>query len=447
MSEKNISISNLASENIFVNKNTFSAHGNEIDEIISKKPPFIVRWGTLFLFLLLLLVGAISWFIKYPDIIKAQAKLTSINAPKPVVTVASGKLIKLTIEENQAVNKNQVLGYIESTASHEEVLRLSSNLDIIQSILDNNKTALLHPYFENPLTQLGELQSAYQVFAQSFFTLKNYLSTGFYLHKKNMIANDIANIRRLNNNLFEQKDLTEQDLELSQKTFAANQSLKDDSVISALEYRNERSKLINKQSTIPQITNAIISNENQQNEKQKEIAELENTIAQQKAIFQQALNTFKSQLEDWKKKYLLTAPINGKAAFATFIQENQQLQTNQTICFINPENTQYYAQIIIPQSNFGKVAVGQMVLLKFPAYPFQEYGAVKGKIDFISHIPTDSGYLAKAILTDGLSTNYKKQSASHRIQYRDGLLAQGEIITKDMRLLQRFYYGIVRQIK
>ena len=91
------------------------------------------------------------------------------------------------------------------------------------------------------------------------------------------------------------------------------------------------------------------------------------------------------------------------------MQENQQLQANQTICFINPENSAYYAQIVIPQSNFGKVAVGQQVLLKFPAYPFQEYGAVKGKIAFISHIPADSGYLAKVVLTDGLNINYKKQ--------------------------------------
>ena len=169
---------------------------------------------------------------------------------------------------------------------------------------------------------------------------------------------------------------------------------------------------------------------------------MENTIAQQKTIFQQALNTFKSQVEDWKKKYLLIAPIDGKVAFATFIQENQQLQASQTICFINPENSEYYAQIIIPQSNFGKAAIGQQVLLKFPSYPFQEYGALKGSINFISHIPTDSGYLAKVVLTDGLNTNYKKQ-----IQYRDGLIAQGEIITKDFRLLQRFYYGIVKQLK
>jgi len=143
----NNNIPNRENDAVFRAKNTFGEHGNEIDEIISKKLPFMVRWGTLFLFVVLLLVGTVSWFISYPDIVQTRAKLTSINAPKPVITVISGKLIKLFAAENQTVNKNQVLGYIESTASHEEVLSLSSNLDVIQSILDSNKTSLLHQQF------------------------------------------------------------------------------------------------------------------------------------------------------------------------------------------------------------------------------------------------------------------------------------------------------------
>ncbi len=425
----------------FVSKNTFDEHGSEIDEIISKKPPFMVRWGTLFLFFLLLFIISISWFIQYPDIVNTTAKLTSINAPKPVITLVSGKLVKLNVSENQTVNKNEILGFLESTADHQEVILLLENINNIQLLLDNNKTELLNAYFKKPENRLGELQNDYQVFVQTFLTFRNYLSNGFYLQKKKMLAKDLTNMVRLHNNLYQQKGFHEQDLSLSQKTFDANQSLKNENVISDFDLRNETSKLIGKKLTLPQITSSIISNESQQDEKKKEIAELENTIAQQKAIFQQALNSFKSQAEDWKKKYLLTAPIDGKVAFATFIQENQQLQANQTICFINPGNSQYYAQIIIPQSNFGKVASGQPVLLKFSSYPFSEYGAVKGKIDFISHIPTDSGYLAKVILDNGLRTNYNKQ-----IQYREGLTAQGEIITKNRRLLQRFYDGILKQV-
>lgn len=331
---------------------------------------------------------------------------------------------------------------MESIANNEEVILLSKNVDTATTLFKKNNLQGSLTFLQNEYSNLGELQQNYQTFSTAYQTFKNYLTNGFYLRKRNMLAHDLSYLQKMHTNLLQQKGLNTQDLALQQKTFDANQSLKEDKVISELDYRNETSKLINKKLTLPQINTAIISNEAQQNEKLKEIAELENTTAQQKSIFEQTLNTLKSQIDEWKKKYLLTAPIDGKIAFATFLQENQQLQNNQTICFINPENTQYYAEIYIPQTNFGKVKTGQEVLLKFPSYPFQEYGSVKGFIAFISNINTDSGYLAKVTLPNGLNTSYKKQ-----VQFRDGLQAQGEIITQNMRLIQRFYQNITKQFK
>ncbi|MBO9660128.1 MAG: hypothetical protein J7527_15015, partial [Chitinophagaceae bacterium] len=69
---------------------------------------------------------------------------------------------------------------------------------------------------------------------------------------------------------------------------------------------------------------------------------------------------------------------------------------------------------------------------KFPAYPNTEFGTVKGRIDFINHIPTDSGYMAKISLPHGLTTNFRKN-----ITYRSGLLADAEIVTENRRLIDR----------
>jgi multidrug resistance efflux pump len=412
-----------------------------VQEIVSNKPGFLIRYGTLFFLIILLLLLVICWFIQYPDIVNTKAKLTSINAPKAIITKQSCKLIKLFAKENEVVKQGAILGYLESTASHEELINLSNTIDSLQLLVTKNDIEKILPYLNSSAQNLGELQQSFQTFQQSFINFRNYISGGFYLNKKIMLGKDLAFMQKLHHNLLEQKGLNVQDLALSQKTFDASQSLKNDKVIAELEYRNEASKLINKKLTLPQISAAIISNQGLQNEKQKEIMELENIIAQQKSIFAQALNTLKSQIDDWKKKYLLTVPMDGKIAFATFLQENQQLQANQIICFINPGNSQYYLEVYIPQTNFGKVKIGQEVLLKFPAYPSPEYGSIKGTIDFISNISTDSGYLAKVILPNGLNTSYKKQ-----IQFRDGLHAQGEIITAKMRLLQRFYYSIVKQV-
>lgn len=419
-------------------KNSFAEHGNEIDEVISKKPHFMVRWGTFIIFIVLILIVIVSWFIKYPDIVSTNAKLTSINAPKEVVVNSPGKLIKLFASEGMITQKGTILGYLESIGDHDDIIELSQNVDLLIPLINKNNFETLNS-FNKSNENLGELQQANQTFLQALTIFRNYISNGFYLRKKNMLAKDLTNLQKMKANLILQKGLNEEDLVLSQKTYEANKSLNKDKVISDFDLRNEQSKLIGKKLSLPQMTAALLNNEAQQNEKLKEIQELDNIILQQKNIFLQAVLTFKSQIEEWKKAYLFIAPIDGKIVFANFLQENQQLKAGQILCYVNPENTKYFAEIFIPQANFGKVKIGQNVLLKFPSYPFQEYGAVKGSIDFVSNITTDSGYLAKVVLPKGLATSYNKQ-----VQYRDGLVAQAEIITQDLRLLQRLYYNLVK---
>lgn len=405
----------------------------EVTELISNKPSFVVRWGISILSLIAISLFAAAWFIRYPDIVVARGILNSINAPKEVITKANGKLIKLFVKENHPVAKNEILGFMESVADQRTVIDLSIMLDSISTSIDYNHTNQVINFLSVRFDSLGELQTGYQTFSQSLQQFTNYLQNGFYLQKKNMLIADLDYIQKLHAQLEQQQQLLIQDLSLADSTFRSQESLKNDRVISALDYRNEKSKLISKQMTLPQINTFIISNESQQHEKQKEIAELENQIHQQKTIFIQSLNTIKSQVEDWKKKYLLVAPTAGIVFFATFLQEGQELENGQLICYINPGNASYYAEIVIPQYNFGKIKIGQEVLLKLQAYPYQEFGSVKGKIEFISAVPTDSGYFAKLSLPDGLNTNYKKS-----IQYRSGLMAQAEIITADLRLAERF---------
>ena len=257
-----------------------------------------------------------------------------------------------------------------------------------------------------------------------------------------MLSSDITYLQRLHAYLLQQKRMQTQDVALAQKSLDANRSLDSDRVISPLDYRNEQSKFIGKALSLPQVNAAIVSNESGQHEKQKEIAALDNEIFQQKEIFRQALQTLQAAVEDWKTKYLLLSTIAGKISFTGFIQEKQQVKAGQTICYVDPGNAEYYAQVVIPQNNFGKIREGQKVKLKLPSYPFQEFGTVEGKLSFVNNIPSDSGFVAKVLLPAGLETNYKK-----KIVYHDGLIAQAEIITANTSLAQRIFNQLISAIK
>ena len=95
-------------------------------EFISHRPGFLIRWGIPIFFFVLDGLATGSYFIQYPDIVSARAKINSINAPKQVIAKSSGRLVKLFIADNHEIQQSDIIGYIESTASHDEVLRLSS---------------------------------------------------------------------------------------------------------------------------------------------------------------------------------------------------------------------------------------------------------------------------------------------------------------------------------
>lgn len=405
----------------------------EVDEIISAKPGFWVRWGITILFFLMLFICSLSFFIHYPDQVAVKAKLTSINSPKEIRIKMAGKLLKLNVAEGRTALQGHLLGYVESRANPEEVMLLSRIIDSLRWIMNTNQTELISRYNLQCYQNVGEIQQSYQAFMHDFGLFKQYLSEGYYLKKKYMLQIDQTYLQRLHDNLTQQKEMLLENLGLAKETFDANSKLRDQKVISPLDYRNEKAKYIERTIGISQINSSLITNEDNQHQKVKELLQLENEIAQQKEIFSQALNLFKDQIDEWKTKYLLIAPIDGKVAFAGFFQENQQVQADEIFCYINPENSIYYAEVFIPQYNFGKVRQGAKVFLSLPSYPFQEYGSLEGKLDFISHIATDSGYAAKIRLNSDLRTTFNKQ-----IQYREGLIANGEIITNDMKLSDRF---------
>lgn len=182
-----------------------------------------------------------------------------------------------------------------------------------------------------------------------------------------------------------------------------------------------------------------MSNENEQRSKEKELQQLNHDMDQQKLIFMQALQTLKSNVDDWKRKYIHTAPLGGTIFFSMPLQENKFIQQGQLLGYVNPPSSSFYAELYLPQNNSGKADTGMQVQLRFDAYPYEETGFVKGKLTYISKVATDSGFYARVALQNGLVTNLKNQ-----IPYKSGLQAKALVITKNQRLLQRLYYSLVK---
>jgi multidrug resistance efflux pump len=409
-------------------------------DMLSRKSGFLEKWALLLFLGLLLLLVAGSWFIHYPDTIQAAATLNAKNAPKEIYTHTEGRLIKLFVRNDETIAAGQTIGIMESNANSAEVLSLSNKLGECLQLITRRQFKEASSLFNIPYQKLGELQEPYQAFILHLQEFNDYLVNDFYTQKKTMLQEDIASIKDLNHHINLQMQLTKEDLKLSKESYDINSQLQLEKVISKEELKNYQSKLIGKKISIPILDASLINNNNQLREKRKELIQLEHDMAQQVILFTQALQTIKSQAEEWRRRYIISSPIAGRIVFLSPVEENQHLQNNKLIAFVNPDDSKFYAEVYLSQLNFGKIDTGLQVYLRFDAYPFQEYGQVPGKLTYISRIGTDSGFHAIIDLSVGLKTTRWKE-----IQYKSGLKANAIIVTRNYRLLERLYYSIIKE--
>jgi len=80
-------------------------HSEDMQDIITAVPSWLVRWGITLFFGILVLIVVLAALVSYPDIVNATLKIDSPNSPKPIVSKISGKLIKLLVTENETVKK------------------------------------------------------------------------------------------------------------------------------------------------------------------------------------------------------------------------------------------------------------------------------------------------------------------------------------------------------
>src|ERR1700761_6451003 len=97
-----------------------------VQEILSRRPGFAEKWSLfVFLFIFAALI-ATTYFIRYPDVIQANATLTAVNAPKEIVIRQDGKLVRLFVANDGIIRQGEMIGWIESTANHNTIIQLSS---------------------------------------------------------------------------------------------------------------------------------------------------------------------------------------------------------------------------------------------------------------------------------------------------------------------------------
>ena len=409
-----------------------------VQDILSQPPHWMIRWGNTIIFIILLMILLMSWFIKYPEFVSAPIIVTSQNPPEKIEARSNSKIEKIFIKDHQKVKKGDIMMILQSAADYQDVLKLKKIVDSM-----NSQQLLSFPVNQVSHFKLGELQSDYNNFAKAFQDENLFIRLQPYA-PENLAANQtLSEYRGRITNLRQQKTLEIAKYDLTEKNFRRSQELFNQGVIAAMELENEKIKFLQEEQNLKNINISISQlEENINNLNKTKSGTAINTEKDKINYSSQTMQLFeqlRKSLKQWEQDYLIVSSTDGTASFQQFFGENQFVKSGDPVLSVLPEKKEtLVGRMSIPSVNSGKVKKGQKILIKLDNYRFQEYGIIEGKVRNISLTPDENGnYYVDVILPKGLKTSYNKT-----LKFDKELKGNAEIVTEDLRLIERFFYQI-----
>ncbi|MNK50952.1 hypothetical protein D3C87_698400 [compost metagenome] len=419
------------------NNDTFELRSEEVQDILTKVPHWMIRWGTVLIFAIIIMLFFVSWFVKYPDVVKTEIVITTNIPPERIVSKSSGRIEAILVKNKTLVPKNRILAIIENTANYKDVFVLKNIVDGY----DVNNSQKEFPFALLQNKQLGEIESAFAEFQKDYQAQElNKDLHPFQVESRAQQSEKIQITERIEI-LQQQKVINERELELQKNEVARFETLFNKGIISAQEMEAKKLSFLQAQknyrgllSSISQLRSSLIDNakssQNSQINSTREEVNLGRSVSQ--SFYQ-----LKKVIRDWELAYALKSSISGKVTFLQVWNENQTINVGDNVFSIIPDaKNSFIGKVKAPALNSGKIKIGQRVNIRLANYPDREFGVLKGEIKNISLVPDkDGNLLIDVALPKGLKTSYNKQ-----IAFQQEMKGSAEIITEDLRLIERILY-------
>jgi multidrug resistance efflux pump len=417
------------------NHNEIELRSEEVQDILTKIPHWIIRWGSLVVLVILLLLFLVSWMVKYPDIITTEITITTQIPPEKLVAKTSGKIQIILIDDKEIIYENTPLAVIENTANYKDVFLLKAITDTIS--LSNSK----FPFEKLQAAQFGEIENSFAMFQKEYIASELNKQLQPYKVESSAQNFEAKQLRERLQLLEGQKEINQSELQLLKTDVERYEKLFKKGVISAQEIEKQRLIYLQAEknyksllSSISQLKSSI--NELNRSSKTTVINESTTSINLERSVMQ-SFYQLKKAIKDWELNYVFRSSVKGTVSFLQIWSENQTINAGENMFAIIPSTEKgYIGKVRAVAQNSGKLKIGQKVNIRLANYPDREFGVIEGKLKTISLTPDKEGNLLLDIeLPNGLQTSYNKQ-----INFQQEMTGTADIITEDLRLLERLLY-------
>lgn len=423
-------------------KNT-DLKSNDINEIITKMPNNLILFGNFIVFITIMLIIILTWFIKYPDIIKSEAMITTTIPPQKIYSNVTSKIETIFVKDKQEILPNQPISILINSADYKSVYFLKAIIDTLDIQNDISNFILIN----SMNWTLGEIEVSFSEFESNYLQYQLYKKLNPFLNEE--WANN-KSLLELNNQLTElnsQHTIYNSELNFRRNKLQRSKLLFDKGIISASENEKEHVDYLNAERSSKnfdlQKSQIKASINNMKNVSRATIIERENKDVNLYKETLQSLQNLKRAIKDWEMKFVLQSDISGTVSFLDFWTEYQTVKENDLIFTVIPDkNSEFIAKLKTPIRNSGKIKIGQRVNITLLNYPEAEFGSLTGNVKSISSIPDESGfYLINVSLPEKLITTYNKE-----IEFKQEMRGNAEILTEDLRLIEKIFHQFRNKI-
>jgi HlyD family secretion protein len=418
-------------------KREIEIRSDEVQEILSSVPSWMIRWGITLIFGIMMICIVLAYFIKYPDVIKGTISLTTVTPPSKLVSKTSGEIEGLFVKDNQYVKAGGVLARIKNPLTKEAVDFLEKIVLEVQLGFQNDFKSPIG--FANNQTVFGGVQSEYNELVNAVNEYRFSLNTDQYEKRKQNLEKQISNYRRLDEINQRQFKYAEESYVRAEDKYNANKDLYAKNVISKADFFDQEAAFTQAKNELENLRKNNLQNTITLTDYERQLNELEIDFLTKKMNISQTietrLNNIRNEINNWQAVYLITAPMDGRVNYLMRISENQFVEAGKQLFAIIPDGVdQYVGYIEVDKLGYGKVEVGQQVKIRLDNFPSAEYGQLKGVVQSISAIPNEDKYLIKVGLTNGLMSTYNK-----KLIYSPEMTGQADIVTEDLRIVERIF--------
>jgi multidrug resistance efflux pump len=377
----------------------------ESELLPQEPPPWIIRWTAWLLIAAFIFAFVIAIVVRLPETVDCHFVLIPATGADPIQSPRQATISRVLAEEGQPVKRGDELFVLRSDEIggwDTQFRTLSEDLRTKQGSLKRNESAYT--------AQLGIKSAEIEQAKSEVQFRENHARTSREL---------VTRMEKL------AKQGGESEVDLIKLKLDLAGSEKDLSVA---------------QRTLQQVT---LDRERMETEHARQRGEDEGEVEKLKV----RIAALRKDLENAQQNLLMVrSPYEGVVISVDQRTPGSFVQQGQVLCQLAPKGSKPRARMTLSEAGLPRLAVAQRVRYFFEAFPYQRYGTVTGKVDWISPSAVTSTDGSRFVALGSLDRYEMSSRAGRSLPLRVGMKGDAHIIVGGRTLIE-YAFEPIRQLR